>query len=181
VRDLALHILDILQNAIEAGATRVILHIAEDPIGDRLTITIRDDGRGMDRVTLSRAVDPFFTSRTTRTVGLGLSLFAAAAERAGGHLRLLSLPGVGTEVGAFFQLSHLDRQPLGNMADTLLAFITSDQSIDFEYRHCTGDNVFQFSTADIRKEVGVEIPLTHPKVQQWLRAFLSEGEKSLQG
>ncbi|MDP3045975.1 MAG: ATP-binding protein, partial [Chloroflexota bacterium] len=77
MRELALHILDILQNTVEAGASRVSLIINEDPKDDRLTITVRDDGRGMDNETVLRTVDPFFTTRQTRHVGLGLPLFAA--------------------------------------------------------------------------------------------------------
>ena len=100
--------------------------IAEDHAADLLRIAVRDNGRGMDAERLARATDPFFTSRSTRHVGLGLPLFAAAAERSDGRMTVQSQPGAGTNVEASFQLSHPDRQPLGNMTDTLLAFLLSD-------------------------------------------------------
>ena len=114
--ELALHVLDILQNAVEAGATHVDLAVLEDEPSDRLTITVIDDGRGMDEETTRRVLDPFYTTRTTRHVGLGLPLYSAAAEGAGGGLTILSHPGEGTTIEASFQLSHPDRQPLGDMA-----------------------------------------------------------------
>lgn len=179
VRELALHILDILQNAVEAGASRVSLTVDEDQAADRLTITVRDNGRGMDAVALARAIDPFFTTRQTRHVGLGLPLLAAAAERAGGRLDVRSQPGVGTTVEATFRLSHLDRQPLGNMADTLLAFLLSEKALDLEYVHRTPKDTFAFNTADIRQELGNDIEFRNPVVRQWLSEFLTEGEQSV--
>ena len=125
MREIALHVLDVLQNAAEAGATRVELTIDEDQPGDRLTITLHDNGRGMDAATLAQVTNPFFTTRTTRHVGLGLPLFAAAAERAGGQLVVESEPGQGTRVLATFGYFHPDRQPLGDLAGYtvgLLAF-----------------------------------------------------------
>lgn len=174
VRELALHVLDILQNAVEAGATRVALMVDEDQAADRLTIIVRDNGRGMDAATAARATDPFFTSRETRHVGLGLPLFAAAAERAGGRLVIRSEPGCGTTVEATFQLSHPDRQPLGDMADTLLAFLLADRAPDLHYWHHVDGETFEFDTADIRAALG-DVPLTHPAVRQWLAEFLAEG------
>lgn len=180
MRELALHILDILQNAAEAGASRVSMVINEDPEEDLLTIDVRDDGCGMDDQTVRRTVDPFFTTRKTRHVGLGLPLFAAAAERAGGRLEVSSRPGLGTKVEATFRLSHPDRQPLGCMADTLLAFLLSEKGIALEYRHRTARDAFEFNTDDIRKELGGELTMTHPAVCQWLRKYLAEGEQSVQ-
>ena len=135
VRELALHVLDILQNTVEAGATRVTLTIHEDVPADRLTITVADNGRGMDAATVARVTNPFYTTRTTRHVGLGLPLYAMAAEQAGGRLHITSEPGIGTTVRAEFQLSHPDRQPLGDMAGTLLAFLLSERTPELRYEH----------------------------------------------
>ncbi len=178
MRELALHVLDILQNAVEAGATRVALTIDEDRAADRLTITVTDTGRGMDPATSARVIDPFFTSRETRHVGLGLPLFAAAAERADGRLVIRSAPGAGTTVEVTFRLSHPDRQPLGDMADTLLAFLLSEKTPELRYTHCAGDEIFEFDTADVRAELG-DVPLAHPAVQRWLAEFLAEGESAV--
>lgn len=183
MRELALHVLDLLQNTVEAGATRVEARIAEDWAADCLRITVADNGRGMDHETAVRAVNPFYTSRRTRHVGLGLPLLAAAAERAGGSLVIRSEPGKGTTVEAVLQLSHPDRQPLGNLADTLLAFLLSERAPDLNYVHATDRALdgaparFEFDSAAIRTVLG-ELPLSYPAVQRWLADFLTEGEES---
>lgn len=181
MRELSLHILDILQNSVEAGATWIELLLEEDLTNDILSITVKDNGRGMDEAQVTRATDPFFTTRTTRHVGLGLPLLAAATERCAGSFKISSAPGAGTTVVAEFQHSHIDRASLGNIADTLLALIMSEsfsQACDLHYVHRVGDKKFEFDTAQIREELG-EIPLTHRLVRDWLREFISEGEKTL--
>jgi anti-sigma regulatory factor (Ser/Thr protein kinase) len=186
MRELALHVLDVLRNTVDAGALHVTLRIEEDIPADRLTITVEDDGRGMDAETAARAADPFFTTRKTRHVGLGLPLLAGAAERAGGALHIRSQPGQGVRVEGTFQLSHPDRQPLGDIATTLLAFLLSDGAPNLGYHHCVrsaphGDwHHFEFDTAVIRAELG-DLPVTHPAVVQWLAEFLAEGESELNG
>ncbi len=182
--ELALHALDILRNAVEAGATQVELTIIEDEPADRLTLTISDNGRGMDDETIRRALNPFYTTRTTRHVGLGLPLFAAAAETAGGGLTIRSRPGAGTTVEATFQLSHPDRQPLGDIAATLLAFLLSDAAPELRYTHrviaspVSDERDFAFDTAAIRAELD-GLPLNHPLVARWLAEYLAEGEREL--
>jgi hypothetical protein len=188
MRELALHVLDVLCNTTEAGASHVILTIEEDQAADLLRIIVADDGRGMNPETAARVVDPFYTTRTTRHVGLGLPLFAAAAERAGGGLHIESEPGRGTRVTASFQLSHPDRQPLGDMPGTLVAFLLAERAPELHYRHsvrtvvgalATCASVFEFDTADIRAELD-GVPMAHPAVVQWLSEFISEGESELQ-
>lgn len=178
MRELSLHILDLLQNALEAGATQVDLNIVEDLAADRLTITVRDNGRGMDAETARQAVDPFFTTRTTRHVGLGLPLLAQAAELCEGGLTLQSACGQGTTVTASFRHSHLDRAPLGNIADTLLAFLLSKQEVRLRYRHQVNGKTFEFDTADLQAELG-EVPLSHPQVWPWLGEYIAEGKAEL--
>jgi len=180
MRELSLHILDVLENALEAGATEVDLEIDEDLLADRLTITVRDNGRGMDAQTARRALDPFFTTRTTRHVGLGLPLFAAAARRCQGDLGLDSSPGRGTVVTATFRHSHLDRAPLGDIAGTLLAFLLSERSagLHFVYHHRVNGRSFDLDTAAIRAELE-DIPLSHPLVREWLRGYIAAGEAEL--
>ena len=187
--ELALHVLDVLQNTAEAGATLVRLVIVEDQPADCLTISVTDNGRGMDEQTARRVLDPFYTTRTTRHVGLGLPLLAAAAEGAGGGLMIRSQPGQGTTVETTFQLSHPDRQPLGDMAGTLLAFLLAGRAPDLVYEHrvlanrvaaglLAAESQFAFDTADIRAELA-GVPLNHPQVAQWLAEFLAEGEAEL--
>jgi hypothetical protein len=178
VQELALHILDLLQNAWEAGATVVRLSVAEDLADDHLTIEIEDNGRGMDEETREKVLDPFFTTRSTRHVGLGLPLFAAAAEQCGGWLDLTSTEGKGTKVAAVFQHSHIDRAPLGDMPRSLAAFLLNEPLCDLVYVHRAGNAAFALDTREIRRELG-DVPLWHPKVQRWLQDYMAEGEREL--
>lgn len=177
MRELSLHILDALENSLEARATCIELIIEEDLAADRLSITIRDNGRGMSEAQLARIFDPFFTTRSTRHVGLGIPLFKAAAELCNGSLTVTSQLGKGTTLQATFQHSHIDRAPLGDIAGTLLAFILAGQC-DLHYVHRLGEREFEFDTAEIRAELG-DVPLTHPAVRKWLREFIAEGEEEL--
>jgi anti-sigma regulatory factor (Ser/Thr protein kinase) len=185
--ELALHVLDILQNTVEAGATQIELTIVEDEAADRLTLTVADNGRGMDEQIVRRALNPFYTTRRTRHVGLGLPLFAEAAETAGGGLTIRSQAGEGTTVEATFKLSHPDRQPLGDMAATLLAFLLAEGAPELRYSHQLiqqrgiappRQSEFAFDTAAIRAELD-GVPLNQPLVAQWLAGHLAEGEREL--
>ena len=177
MRELSLHILDVLQNSLEAGATLVELVVEEDLAADQLVITVSDNGGGMDETTLAKVVDPFYTSRTTRHVGLGIPLLRAAAERCNGDLIITSQVGKGTMLRATFQHSHLDRAPLGDMTGALLSFILGG-ICDLSYAHCVNGRQFGLSTAEIRAELG-DVPLSHPAVREWLREYIAEGERSL--
>jgi anti-sigma regulatory factor (Ser/Thr protein kinase) len=174
VRELALHVLDVLENAIEAGASWIELTIREDSAEDRLTIEVVDNGRGIDDEGLSRVGDPFFTTRTTRRVGLGIPLLRAAARRCNGDLTIESRPGAGTRVCATFQRSHVDRAPLGDMRSTLLGVLLSEREINLRYQHRVDNREFAFDTADMREALQ-GVPLSHPAVRAWLEAFLAEG------
>ncbi|MBN1887535.1 MAG: ATP-binding protein [Thermoflexales bacterium] len=182
MRELSLHILDILENSLAAGATWIELTIEEDLAADSLTITVEDDGRGMSQEQLARVLDPFYTTRTTRRVGLGLPLFKAAAERCNGSLAITSQAGLGTTVQVTFQRSHIDRAPLGDIKSTLMAAILRGTA-DIRYVHRIkregAIQEFDFDTASIRTELD-GVPLTHPPVQQWLQRFIAEGEKEIE-
>ena len=177
MRELSLHILDIVQNSREAGATLVELTIEEELTANRLTITVRDNGRGMDETQLARIFDPFYTTRRTRHVGLGLPLFKAAAERCNGDLTVTSEVGQGTVVQATFQHNHIDRAPLGDVTGTLMAIILGG-TCDVQYLHRVDGKEFEFHTAAIKVELG-DVPLTHPAARQWLQEFIAEGERDL--
>lgn len=177
MRELSLHILDVLQNSLEAEATLVELTIEEDLAADRLTITVQDNGRGMDEAQLARISDPFYTTRKTRHVGLGVPLFKAAAERCNGDLAITSQVGRGTMLRATFQHSHIDRAPLGDVTGTLMSVILGG-TCDVHYLHRVDGKEFEFHTAAIKAELG-DVPLTHPAVRQWLQKFIAAGEADL--
>ncbi len=180
MRDLALHILDLVQNSIEAQAGRVGLEIVEDNNSDLLTIRIADDGRGMDQETVQKVRDPFVTTRTTRRIGLGLPLIEMTAVRSGGYLDIDSQPGRGTIVTAAFQHSHLDRPPLGDMATTVKILLVVNPELDFTYCHTVDERVFTVSTRDLTEILG-DIPLTQPEVLEWLNEYLTAGIANLYG
>jgi anti-sigma regulatory factor (Ser/Thr protein kinase) len=173
VRELSLHVLDILENALAAGATLIELEISESTAQNRLTIRVSDNGRGMDANTLRRVTDPFFTTRTTRQVGLGLPLLKAAAQRCNGDLTISSQPGVGTQVLAEFQRDHIDRAPLGDMKSTVLGLILAERPCDLSYEHRVDERSFCLDTRDLRCILG-DVPLTHPQARAWLEEYLDQ-------
>jgi DNA mismatch repair ATPase MutL len=154
MQDLSLHVLDIVENSIDAGAKNVEISIREDRERDVLTIEIADDGCGMNEAVLEKAADPFWTTRETRRVGLGLSLFEQAAQMAGGTLKIDSQPEVGTRVTASFQSSHIDRKPLGKLTNTLLTLIVAHSDVEFSYSYEGDESKVSMNTKEIKARLG---------------------------
>lgn len=174
MEDISLHILDVAENGIQAGANLVKIVVEEDSEADRLLVVIEDNGRGMEPEFLAKVLDPFVTTRLTRKVGLGLSLFQQSAREADGDLKVESTPGVGTKVVAFMSHKHIDRKPLGNMVETLLSLIEGNPACDFVYRHVKNGKEYQLDTREIRVELE-EIPMNHPAVTGLIRENLVSG------
>ena len=174
MEDLSLHILDIVENAVSAKAKRIDILVIEEPKEDRFVIEIKDNGIGMDEEASQKAVDPFFTTRTSRRVGLGLSLLAQAAEDAGGTLRIESNLGKGTRVTATFRYHHIDRKPLGNMVETMMALLLGNPELDISYNHKKEGGSYTLSSQWL-KEQFQDRSLTNPEVIQWVRKHLQEG------
>ncbi len=177
--ELSLHILDIANNSVKAEASLISVTILEEIQKNRLTITIKDDGCGMDEAFLKEVTDPFRTTRVTRKVGMGLSLFKAAAQNTGGDLTISSKKGVGTCVTVWFTYDHIDRQPLGNMAETMLTLISGNETIDFVYRHTVNEKEFVLDTREIKQILGDEVSLGSPEIVMWLNDYITEGLQSL--
>ena len=173
MKDLALHILDILQNSVTAGAKLVQLSIEENPSADKYIVTITDDGKGMSEEMVQQVTDPFFTPRTTRKVGLGLPLLKQNAERTGGNLIIDSKPGEGTKVTAVFSYSHIDRLPTGDIPGILALTASSYAEIDFIYKHHTPEGIFSFDTAEI-KETLEGVPINNPQVITFMKDFIRD-------
>lgn len=174
MEDLSLHILDLVENAISAKAKRIEIVVKEEPQEDRLMIEISDDGMGMDEEVRRKATDPFFTTRTSRRVGLGLPLMAQAAQEAGGTVRIESELGKGTKVTAIFRYHHIDRKPLGNMIETLITLFLGNPELDISYTHHKEGKSFVLKGQGL-KERFPNRPLTDPQVIHWLRKHLKEG------
>jgi anti-sigma regulatory factor (Ser/Thr protein kinase) len=143
MEDLSLHILDIAENAIAAGATRVLIAVNENARRDLLSLRVTDNGRGMSRQERARAFDPFFTTMRKRT-GLGLPLLAQTAELCGGRVVLESARGRGTRITARFRLGHVDRPPLTKIAETMMALVFGHPEVDFRYRHTRNGLYFRY-------------------------------------
>jgi len=146
MQDLSLHILDIAENATRAGGSEVIIKISEDESQDKLVVSIEDNGKGMDREMVKKAMDPFFTTKSTKKFGLGLSLLAQAAQQAGGELKIESQEGKGTKVTAVFQLSHPDMKPIGDMGETMTALIAGNPTTRFIFEYKKGAEHYHFDS-----------------------------------
>lgn len=151
MQDLSLHILDVVENSLRSKAKQVQISLIEDLERDLLILQIEDDGEGMDPETLKRATDPFFTSKASKKVGLGLALLAQSAREAGGKLEVSSSQGSGTTIKAVFQNSHPDRKPLGDMAATVQMLVVGNPEVDFVYEHRQGMEIARFDTRQIRQ------------------------------
>lgn len=173
--------MDIAQNSISAGASLITVDVCEDTAKDRLTISIVDDGRGMTAEQVASVTDPFYTTRTTRKVGLGIPLFKMEAEMTGGGLRIDSVPGKGTAVTAEFVPSHVDFIPLGDINSTVLLLITCNPDRDFVFHRRMDDREFTLDTRELREVLGGEVELNAPDVAAWIRDFLDEQTQSIKG
>lgn len=180
MQEISLHILDIVQNSIEAEATFTKLEIIEDTVKDILFIRLTDNGKGMDKKKSQLVLSPFVTTRTTRRVGLGLPLLNMNAQNCNGYLNIDSEPNKGTIVEVMFKHSHIDRPPMGNLVETIQAILIGSPDLDFCYEHTVNENKFSFSAKEIRETLG-EIDLSHPDVIKWLEEWLTENISILYG
>lgn len=162
MQELSLHILDLLQNSLAAGARKITLMVKDDPEEDKLTIVVTDNGHGMTAEQCSTATSPFCTSKNTRPMGLGLALLEMAVTQCGGQLHIESSPGHGTEVTASFSHSHPDRQPLGNMAGTIVSALLGETGLIFEYLHIYKTGTVKISFPDLEKITGTPFRFDNP-------------------
>jgi len=180
MRELSLHILDIVQNSITAGADKITVEIDENISSDSLKITISDNGCGMDAETLAAVNGQFATSRNTRKVGMGIALFRAAAELADGGLTLESEKGKGTTTTAVFRHSSIDRMPIGDISGTMMLLAAKAKSFELVYRHIWNGNEFIFSTEDV-KNVLEGTPIDEPEVLTYIKDYIHENLEELFG
>ncbi len=178
MKEIALHILDIAQNSISAGASIVNIELLENISDDILHLKISDNGKGMDENTVNNVTDPYFTTRRTRKVGLGIPLLKHSAEQAGGSFMISSIPGQGTEISAIFCHSHIDRPPVGDIAGVISILAGANPEIDFIYRHAIDGADYTFNTIEL-KEVLEEVPLSEHAVIRYMKEMIEDNLKSL--
>ena len=170
MQEISLNILDIVQNSIKAGASLIEVSVVSKE--NMLTVIIRDDGCGLDEEQVKNVTDPFYTTRTTRRVGLGVPFFKMSAEMTGGSFSLESQKGVGTTVTAIFDMSSIDCMPLGDIEETIFLLVTQN-SCDFLYTRETDSASFVLDTREFREILG-GIPLSEPEVAAFVKAFIAE-------
>lgn len=173
MKELSLHILDIVQNSISAKATLIEIEVNEQPKNDTLTITIADNGKGMTAEQLQKVTDPYFTSRTSRKVGLGIPLLKQNTEQSGGRLTITSALNVGTTVVARFGYNHIDRPALGDMANAISLLVMSNPSIDFVYTHVIDKELYRFDTQEVKKILG-EVPINNTQITKMINDMIAE-------
>ena len=173
--EISLNVLDVAENSTRAEASLVIITVKADTASDELTIVIKDDGCGMTPEMVKNVTDPFFTTRKTRRVGLGVPFFKLAAEMSGGRFSIESEVGVGTTVTAVFGLTNVDRMPLGDMTSTMHSLITMHEDTDFLYTYSYDSDSFTLDTREFREVLG-GVPFSEPEVSQYIREYLRENE-----
>ena len=179
--EISLNILDVAENSVRAKAALIEITVSVKTKEDTLTVIIRDDGCGMTTDQVKRAQDPFFTTRTTRIVGLGLPFCKQAAESTGGTFRIDSEKGKGTTVEAVFILSHIDRMPLGDISSTIHTLIVFNEQIDFKYTYEYDDRGFILDTREMREMLGYEISFMEPEVSLFIWEYLDNNKQEADG
>jgi len=178
--ELSLHVLDIVQNSVEAEARTIRVSVRDSLDENVIHLNIEDDGKGMDPDLTVRVSDPFFTTRTTRKVGLGIPLLKQVAEASDGELTISSEIGKRTTVTARFHRDHVDRPPLGDMAATIAVALATNPGIRFVYQHEGPGGEFVFDSMEVQWVLG-DVPVTDPAVVQWVKQYLRDRIKQAQG
>lgn len=179
MKELALHILDIAENSIKADADNIYITITEDTEKNIFSINIKDDGTGIKKDILDNITDPFVTTRKTRPVGLGLSLFKTAAKRCNGEFKISSNKN-GTNIKVMFEHDHIDRAPLGDISQTIISMLLWENEFDIKYKHIFNDEVFIFNTKEIKNELN-DTKIHNSKIINWLKEYIDENITNLRG
>lgn len=178
MKELSMHILDIAMNSVKAEARLIEIKIEESIKNNSIKITIKDDGKGMSKEVLEHVTNPFYTTRTTRKVGLGLPMLKEASERCNGYLKISSELGIGTVVESVFERNNIDRAPLGNIGDTILVIINALTNCELIYNHEVDGNEFQISTKQLKEILG-DADINDSNIIMWVKDYVNENIKEL--
>jgi len=179
--EISLNILDVTENSIKAEADQIEIVVAANTLEDTLSIWINDNGKGMSKAQLELVQDPFYTTRTTRRVGLGVPFLKQAALGTEGSFKIDSELGKGTKLEAVFKLSHIDRMPLGDMTATIHALVTFNEEIYFQYTYQVDENQFVLDTKAFREILGEEVSFREPEVSKFIQEYLEINKKEVDG
>lgn len=180
MRELSLHILDLAQNSIEAGARNLIVAINENENGF-FVFSIEDDGRGMSPELLRQVRDPFTTTRLSRKVGMGIPFIDMVTQQCGGHLEITSEKGKGTRIAAYFASGNIDMPPLGDIAASVRVLLAGAPWIDLEFIYCCGQGRLNFSTRQVREILGDAADFANPEISLWLEEYLKQEIAKVKG
>ena len=180
MRELSLNIMDIAQNSVRAEAGITEISVMENTEAKTLTIEIEDDGKGMTAEQVENVTNPFFTTRTTRKVGLGVPLFKMAAEQTGGSFEIRSEVGKGTLTKAVFKTDSVDMTPLGDINSTVSILIRCNPEMEIVFTHSVDENEFRLDTRELKEVLG-DVPLDNPDVMEWINSYLEENSALLFG
>jgi len=178
MNNISMHILDIAQNSIRAEATKIEIFINENEEKNLFTLSIKDNGFGMDEDFLAIVADPYTTTRTTRKVGMGVPLLKHSAEQSGGYIKVYSERLVGTTIQAVFQSNHIDRPPLGDIAGTIILIAAANPEIEIKYIHQKNNKKYEFNTIEIKEILG-DIRINNPKIRNMLKELIQENLKEI--
>lgn len=178
MKEISMHILDIVMNSVKAKATLIEIFIEDSIKNNCLKIIIRDNGMGMSREMSQMVTDPFFTTRTTRKVGLGIPMLKESCERCNGYLNIDSRLGEGTTIECFFERNNIDRAPIGNMGDTIMTIINSLDNCELLYIHTTDGGTFTLSTAEIKKVLEVN-DINVSEILLWIKEYVNENIRNI--
>ena len=178
MRELSLNVLDIVQNSITANANLIEIELIEEINNDILKINIFDNGKGMTDEQIKSVTDPFYTTRTTRKIGLGIPLFKMAAEMSGGSFKIESTVGSGTKIYTSYIHSSIDRMPVGNINETVSMLIRMNPYIDFVYTHTFNEKSYSLDTRELREQLE-DVPLDTPEVIDWINDYLTENDSMI--
>lgn len=179
--EISMNILDVAENSVRAKASLVEITVSVKPQEDILSVVIKDDGCGMTQEQVEKVQDPFFTTRTTRKVGLGIPFFKQAAESTGGTFRIDSVKGKGTVVEAVFHLSHIDRMPLGDISAAIHTLVVFNEKIHFVYTYIYGEKQFVLDTREVRAIVGEDVSFTEKEISGFIKEFLVSNKEETDG
>ncbi|VBB45815.1 ATPase/histidine kinase/DNA gyrase B/HSP90 domain protein [uncultured Paludibacter sp.] len=175
--DLAMHTMDIVQNSIRAGAKNIEIEFLENSNENTLTFCVKDDGKGMNKEMLAKLSDPFFTTRTTRKIGLGVPFLKMTSEQTGGFLEVESTEKEGTKIKAVYKTDHPDCLPLGDLAGYIVLLLAANKDVHFRFQYTFDKNSFTLDTAELTKE-GIT-DFQSAEIISAIKEYISENLKEL--